>query len=113
MKLGIQLWSVRNEANADFKGTVEKLKAMGYEGVEIAGISSLDYFEMAEVLKQVGITARFSCREQWLFPTGFCRLKKSNAGFLQPSATGTRLYTFRMTTEIPGARWIFRKPINL
>lgn len=57
MKLGIQLWSVRNEANADFKGTVEKLKAMGYEGVEIAGISSLDYFEMAEVLKQVGITA--------------------------------------------------------
>lgn len=41
MKLGIQLWSVRNEANADFKGTVEKLKAMGYEGVEIAGIAAL------------------------------------------------------------------------
>lgn len=57
MKLGIQLWSVRNEANADFKGTVEKLKAMGYEGVEIAGISSLNYFEMAEVLNSAGITA--------------------------------------------------------
>ena len=57
MKLGIQLWSVRNEANADFKGTVEKLKAMGYKGVEIAGISSLNYFEMAEVLNSAGITA--------------------------------------------------------
>ena len=45
--------------------------------------------------------------------TGFCRLKKSSAGFLRPSATGTRSYTSRMMTETPGARWIFRKPINL
>ena len=57
MKLGIQLWSVRNESYADFKGTVEKLMAMGDEGVEIAGISSLNYFEMAEVLNSAGITA--------------------------------------------------------
>lgn len=57
MKLGIQLWSVRNEANDDFKGTVSKLKKMGYEGVEIAGIKSISYAEMAEILEQVALEA--------------------------------------------------------
>lgn len=57
MKLAIQLWSVRNEANADFKAAVKQLKKMGYEGVEIAGIDSLSYYEMADILKQEGMTA--------------------------------------------------------
>lgn len=57
MKLAIQLWSVRNEANADFKAAVKELKKMGYEGVEIAGIDSLSYYEMADILKQEGMTA--------------------------------------------------------
>lgn len=57
MKLAIQLWSVRNEANADFRTTVRELKKMGYEGVEIAGIDALTYGEMAEILKAEGLTA--------------------------------------------------------
>lgn len=57
MKLAIQLWSVRDEANADFRTTVQELKKMGYEGVEIAGIDALNYSEMAEILKSEGMTA--------------------------------------------------------
>lgn len=57
MKLGIQLWSVRDEANADFRAAVRELKKMGYEGVEIAGIDSLSYYEMADILKEEGMTA--------------------------------------------------------
>lgn len=57
MKLGMQLWSVRNEANKDFRDTVQKLKGMGYEGVEIAGIRNISYLEMANILKDEAMTA--------------------------------------------------------
>lgn len=57
MKLGIQLWSVRNEANNDFRGTVKALKAMGYDGVEIAGIDALSYGEIAKILNEENMEA--------------------------------------------------------
>lgn len=55
MKLGIQLWSVRNEANEDFRGTVKELKKYGYTGAEIAGITSLSYSEMKKILEDEGM----------------------------------------------------------
>ncbi len=36
VKFGIQLYSVRNQLNADFRGTLAKLAAMGFQGVEFA-----------------------------------------------------------------------------
>lgn len=36
MKLGIQLYSVRDQLSKDFPGTIQAVKAMGFEGVEIA-----------------------------------------------------------------------------
>ena len=36
MKLGIQLYSVRDQLSKDFPGTLRAIKAMGFEGVEIA-----------------------------------------------------------------------------
>ncbi len=36
-KIAIQLYSVREDAEKDLKGTLAKLKAMGYDGVEFAG----------------------------------------------------------------------------
>lgn len=36
-KISIQLWSVKNELNADFEGTLKKLAELGFDGVEFAG----------------------------------------------------------------------------
>lgn len=37
MKLGLQLYSVREDLEKDFFGTLEKVKELGYEGCEFAG----------------------------------------------------------------------------
>lgn len=36
-KVSVQLWSVKNELENDFEGTLTKLAAMGFDGVEFAG----------------------------------------------------------------------------
>jgi sugar phosphate isomerase/epimerase len=35
--LGVQLWSVKDDLKRDFEGTLAKLAALGFEGVEFAG----------------------------------------------------------------------------
>lgn len=46
----IQLYSLRDIINNDFKGTLEKLAKMGYTGVEFAGYGGLSANEMKETL---------------------------------------------------------------
>ena len=36
--IALQLYSVRNELKADFEGTLKKVKELGYDGVEFAGL---------------------------------------------------------------------------
>lgn len=36
-KISVQLWSVKDELKNDFKGTLQKISAMGFDGVEFAG----------------------------------------------------------------------------
>lgn len=36
-QLSVQLWSIKDAVSADFEGTLKKLKAMGFQGVEFAG----------------------------------------------------------------------------
>lgn len=36
-QLSVQLWSVKDDVAGDFKGTLKKLAAMGFQGVEFAG----------------------------------------------------------------------------
>ncbi|QGZ38111.1 sugar phosphate isomerase/epimerase [Pseudoduganella flava] len=36
-RLGVQLWSVKDEIKQDFTGTLEKIGALGFQGVEFAG----------------------------------------------------------------------------
>ena len=38
MKLGLQLYSVRENLEKDFLGTLKKVREMGYEGGELAGL---------------------------------------------------------------------------
>ena len=42
MKLAIQLYSIRDELEKDFFGTLEKVKEMGYDGCEFAGLYGND-----------------------------------------------------------------------
>lgn len=36
-RVGVQLWSVKDEIKQDFEGTLNKIAALGFEGVEFAG----------------------------------------------------------------------------
>jgi sugar phosphate isomerase/epimerase len=36
-QLSVQLWSIKDDVAADFEGTLKKLAAMGFQGVEFAG----------------------------------------------------------------------------
>lgn len=57
MSVAIQVYSVRQEAEADFKGTMHQLKEMGYDGVELAGMYGLKAEEIREILDQNELTA--------------------------------------------------------
>ena len=38
LPVALQLYTVRDEMAADFEGTLKKVKALGYDGVEFAGL---------------------------------------------------------------------------
>ena len=58
LPVGLQLYSIRDNMEADFAGTLKKVKAMGYEGVEFAGLFDHSVEEVVAALKD----ARFSSR---------------------------------------------------
>ena len=56
MKIGVQVFSVRDYAERDFRATMQAIKAMGYDGVELAGTYGLSAEEVKAVLDEVGLT---------------------------------------------------------
>jgi sugar phosphate isomerase/epimerase len=57
-KLGIQLYTVREPLKADFKGVLRELAAMGYQGMEFAGMyGDMEPAELAAFLKEIGVSA--------------------------------------------------------
>ena len=57
LPVAVQVYSVRDDAAADFRGAMLKLKAMGYDGVELAGLYSYSKEEIKAILDEVGIPA--------------------------------------------------------
>ena len=55
MKLGFQLYSVRDELEKDFFGTLKKIKEMGYEGGELAGFYGSSASEIKSMFEEVGL----------------------------------------------------------
>ena len=53
----LQLYTVRDETARDFVGTVRKVAALGYQGVEFAGYGSLTAQEMKALLTETGLRA--------------------------------------------------------
>lgn len=55
MKIGLQVYSVRDFAEKDFAGTMREVKEMGYDGVELAGLYGLEPAYIKGVLDALGL----------------------------------------------------------
>ena len=53
--IALQLYSVRDDLANDFEGTLRKVKALGYEGVEFAGLYGNTPENIRKLLKEIGL----------------------------------------------------------
>lgn len=53
--LSLQLWSVREDAERDFAGTVREVARLGFHGVELAGTGNLTPKEAARAIADAGL----------------------------------------------------------
>lgn len=56
LPIALQVYSVKEFAEKDFRGTMEQIKAFGYEGVELAGTYGYSVAEIKKILDEVGLT---------------------------------------------------------
>ena len=54
--IALQLYSVREDMEKDFAGTIRKVKALGYDGVEFAGLFGHTAQEIKALCAEVGVT---------------------------------------------------------
>jgi sugar phosphate isomerase/epimerase len=57
MHLNAQLYSVKEECEVDFIGTLKAIKAMGYSGVEFAGYYGVEPKDLKKTLDDLGLLA--------------------------------------------------------
>ena len=55
--VGVQLYSVRNDAAADLPAVLAKVKEMGYDGVEFAGYYDHSAADLRKMLDETGLEA--------------------------------------------------------
>ncbi|MBE6667835.1 MAG: sugar phosphate isomerase/epimerase [Ruminococcaceae bacterium] len=53
--VAVQVYSVRDDASADLRGTLEKIKKMGYDGVELAGLYGNDPADIKKMCDDIGL----------------------------------------------------------
>lgn len=53
--IALQVYTVRDDAAADFAGTMRKVKQMGYDGVELAGTYGMTAVEAKKILDDTGL----------------------------------------------------------
>lgn len=56
LSVAVQVYSVRDDAKADLRGTLEKIKKMGYDGVEFAGLYGNSPAEIKAMCAEIGLT---------------------------------------------------------
>ena len=54
-KIALQLYSVRDDAKEDLYGTLKRVKAFGYTGVEFAGLHGHDPLEVKAMCQELGL----------------------------------------------------------
>lgn len=57
LPVAVQVYSVRDDAEKDFRGTMKKIKEIGYEGVELAGLYGLSAAEVKSAIEEAGLVA--------------------------------------------------------
>ncbi|WP_078392396.1 sugar phosphate isomerase/epimerase family protein [Shouchella patagoniensis] len=55
--IGLALYTLRDELTEDFKGTLQKVKEIGYSGVEFAGFGEHSANEVSNMLEEIGLEA--------------------------------------------------------
>ena len=55
LPIAIQLYSVRDDAATDMRGTLQKIREMGYDGVEFAGLHGHTAEEVREMCQEIGL----------------------------------------------------------
>ncbi len=55
LPIGLQLYSVRDDMAKDFKGTLQKVKEMGYDGVEFAGLFDNTPEQVKAMCAEIGL----------------------------------------------------------
>ncbi|MEE1006079.1 MAG: sugar phosphate isomerase/epimerase [Acutalibacteraceae bacterium] len=53
--IALQLYSVRTDMEADFEGTLKKVKELGYAGVEFAGLYGKSVAEVKKLCEEIGL----------------------------------------------------------
>ena len=56
LPVAIQLYSLRADAAADFRATLEAVKKMGYDGVEFAGLHGNSPEDIKTMCEEIGLT---------------------------------------------------------
>ena len=55
MKIALALYSVRDYSEKDFRGTLQKIKDMGYDGVEFAGLYDHKPADIRKMVQDIGL----------------------------------------------------------
>ena len=55
LPVAVQVYSVRDDAAADFPGTLKKIKEMGYDGIEFAGLYGYAPAELKKMCEEIGL----------------------------------------------------------
>ena len=55
LPVAVQVYSVRDDAKADLRGTLEKIKEIGYDGVEFAGLDHQDPEDIKKMCEEIGL----------------------------------------------------------
>ncbi len=53
--IALQLYSVRDALSADFEGVIRRVAAMGYQGVETAGVFGQGVNQAIALFREVGL----------------------------------------------------------
>ena len=56
LPIALQLYSIRDDMSKDCKVSLQKVKKMGYDGVELAGLYGYSPAEMKAMLSEIGLT---------------------------------------------------------
>ena len=85
MLIGLQLYTVRDELNNDFEGTLKAVSEMGYDGVEFAGIAGKSAEEVKSLCDKynlIPISAHVSLKEMLEVPEVFETYKKIGCKYI-------------------------------